>query len=453
MSCAGAPIRNPLTRRLEGILDLTCYWRDANPLMRVVAEKAVRDIEERMLDEAGALERALLTEFLAVRRRGTKPVISVADDILITNRAADRLLQGEDRDLLRAYLAELPRSARPAYRLNLSSGQVVRLHSRPVRGEAGLTGAVVEIDEAVEPRQRGTPPPVPAARLPGLAGDSIVWRRTCQAVTRRCRGGQWIVLTGEPGVGKLALAQAAHRHVRPRAPLHVFDLAQTAEEAGWSTQAAAAMAEAGTCVVLRHIDRAAPRSVERLAGLLADTAGRGGRAWVVATVVADTPLDTDHDILRHFAAAVRVPPLRHHANDIPEIVAALLRRHAPGKEISLAPEALRTLMHREWPGNVRQLDEVLRVGLTRRRSAQIHPDDLPAAHFAEASRVLTPMEWMERDAIVHALLEAEGDKAEAAARLGISRATIYRKIRAYGIEVEPRSDEPHRGGRGGAAQA
>lgn len=53
-------------------------------------------------------------------------------------------------------------------------------------------------------------------------------------------------------------------------------------------------------------------------------------------------------------------------------------------------------------------------------------------------RVLTPRETMERDALVHALLETNGDKTEAADLLGISRATMYRKVNTYGVSVAPR---------------
>jgi transcriptional regulator of acetoin/glycerol metabolism len=67
--------------------------------------------------------------------------------------------------------------------------------------------------------------------------------------------------------------------------------------------------------------------------------------------------------------------------------------------------------------------------------------DLPPECWATGKRVLTPLESLECDAIVQALLDAGGNKGEAARALAMSRATIYRKVRDYGI-VLPGSPEP-----------
>ena len=74
--------------------------------------------------------------------------------------------------------------------------------------------------------------------------------------------------------------------------------------------------------------------------------------------------------------------------------------------------------------------------LTRRRTGEITPMDLPEFCHTTSRHVLTPWETLERDAIVNALLETGGDKPKAATMLGISRATIYRKINTYGIMIE-----------------
>ncbi|HEY2666239.1 MAG TPA: helix-turn-helix domain-containing protein, partial [Actinomycetota bacterium] len=132
-----------------------------------------------------------------------------------------------------------------------------------------------------------------------------------------------------------------------------------------------------------------------------------------------------------------VPPLRHRIDDIRELVPHLLERHAPGRRITLAPHALHTLLRGAWPGNVAELEQALRSALARRHTGQITIADLPESCHATSRRVLTEWETLERDAIVRALREAGGDKIKAALRLGISRATIYRKVRAFGIIIEP----------------
>jgi transcriptional regulator of acetoin/glycerol metabolism len=91
------------------------------------------------------------------------------------------------------------------------------------------------------------------------------------------------------------------------------------------------------------------------------------------------------------------------------------------------------LMRAEWPGNTGQLHQVLRTTAARRRSGVVELADLPPECRATTRRVLTPLEAIECDAIVDALLDTHGNKVEAAKQLGMSRATIYRKIHEYGI--------------------
>ncbi|HEV7209802.1 MAG TPA: helix-turn-helix domain-containing protein, partial [Mycobacteriales bacterium] len=82
---------------------------------------------------------------------------------------------------------------------------------------------------------------------------------------------------------------------------------------------------------------------------------------------------------------------------------------------------------------VGQLLQMLKGVVQHRRTGSIQPCDLPPETFTVSRRLLSPLESMERDAIVRSLLDAQGNKAEAARALGMSRATIYRKIHEYGI--------------------
>ena len=91
-----------------------------------------------------------------------------------------------------------------------------------------------------------------------------------------------------------------------------------------------------------------------------------------------------------------------------------------------------------WPGNTEQLWQVLRRVVRRKRSGTIDSDDLPPECWTVSRRLLSPLESMERDAIVQALLDFDGNKVKTAESLGMSRATIYRKIHEYGI-VTPSS--------------
>ena len=77
--------------------------------------------------------------------------------------------------------------------------------------------------------------------------------------------------------------------------------------------------------------------------------------------------------------------------------------------------------------------DVLKHVVQRRRAGSIMPRDLPPECWSVSRRVLSPLEAMERDAIVQSLRDHDGSKIRAARALGMSRATIYRRIHEYGI--------------------
>jgi DNA-binding NtrC family response regulator len=139
------------------------------------------------------------------------------------------------------------------------------------------------------------------------------------------------------------------------------------------------------------------------------------------------------ELLRLFPSTVDLPPLRHHVEDLHELVPHFLAKLSSEGRLSCSPEAMQLLLRTSWPGNVEQLWQVLRRVVMHRRTGSIHPDDLPPECRTVSRRLLSPLESMERDAIVQSLLDSEGNKVKAAESLGMSRATIYRKIHEYGI--------------------
>jgi len=132
---------------------------------------------------------------------------------------------------------------------------------------------------------------------------------------------------------------------------------------------------------------------------------------------------------------VTVPALRHRIEDLDQLVPLLLSRLAPRRTVRCTPDAKRALLGYVWPGNVAQLQAVLREALTRHPAGDIRSEDLPAECFTSCQRVLMPMEALERDAIIAALHRAGGNRLHAAAELGIARSSLYRKIHSYGIDL------------------
>ena len=457
LSCAGAPIRDPLSGRVVGLVDVTCWRSEASLLMSALVSEAAHDIEGRLFEQSGDRERALLQEFLATCRRTKRPVLSLSDDLVITNAGATHLLDPDDHTILRDKAVELTSARREATsEVVLSRGQLARLRCRPVTSRSGIAGAIVEIlvtDAYPLPVRGGAAQRQPAATLdlPGLPGGSSAWRRACQAVLSHSRTRSWLLLIGERGTGKAALVEAAHQQSFPDAPLSVVDAAALGDDLdGWLAKLHDALGDAGGTVLLRHLDRLDPVAMWRVAGVL-DQLGSGARPWVVGTLVSPTSVGAEFQALvERFAASVTVPPLRHRIGDVQDLVPALLERHAPRSGVKCDPEVMQTLLRREWPGNVAELEQVLRAALSHRRSGRISLEDLPGDVHATSRRVLTPLEALERDAIARALINAGGKRAEAAARLGISRATIYRKIRSSGIAIKGTTAGEHGRAAGGA---
>jgi transcriptional regulator of acetoin/glycerol metabolism len=103
----------------------------------------------------------------------------------------------------------------------------------------------------------------------------------------------------------------------------------------------------------------------------------------------------------------------------------------------MLPAAIQALSRNDWVGNISELESVVNAALVGRRTCDLTVRDLPAAYQdVRGRRRLTRMEQVERAAIVSALAAAEGNRTQAARIAGIGRATLYRKMKAYGIDLD-----------------
>ena len=441
-ACAGAPVRHPVTGRVVGVVDLTCWRGDANMMMVTIASGVARRIEELLLEQSGRREVTLLNDYLAACRRGRGAVFALSQDLLMMNDRARELFDPADQGpLLAEAAAALAEGRTHPLLVDLPSGSTARVLCRPSWSDVGGGGGVLQVQLIAD----GSPPPrVTAASpaLPAAVGSAPLWVKCCQAVDRHFRAREWLVLEGEPGTGKTTLARATHQRRTPAAHLRVFDASQAGPR--WLAELTDELENSnGGTLVLAHIDRLdadAVLAVSDALDPLRETID-SERPWVVATVDTGAGDPTSgagavwRELLAHFPSTVEVPPLRHHVEDVAELVPYLLTRLTRGTELRCSAEAMRVLMRNRWPGNVEQLYQVLRKIVTKRRTGVVTAADLPAECRAVTRRVLTPLEAIECDAIVDALLDAAGNKAEAARHLGMSRATIYRKIRGYGISM------------------
>jgi two-component system response regulator HydG len=142
---------------------------------------------------------------------------------------------------------------------------------------------------------------------------------------------------------------------------------------------------------------------------------------------------------------LRIPPLRERKQDIPLLIGNVLERinRATQMPHSVGDDALRLMLNYDWPGNVRELENCIERACTTCSLPTIHIADLPTQlrNFQAQAKppmpacdgeTITSIAELERQAILHAIEMLQGDKLEAARRLGIGKTTLYRKLKEYG---------------------
>ena len=295
-------------------------------------------------------------------------------------------------------------------------------------------------------------------------------REALRLAARVAKTDATVLVTGESGAGKDALASFIHKNsARSSGPLVKIDCAALpselieselfGHERGAFTGATGARpgrleAAAGGTLVL---DEIAHLSVEAQAKLLRVIERReferlGGRRTIKvdARVVALTNVDLEDAVRRRAfrpdlfyrlnVVHIRVPPLRERPEDVKPLARGLLktfvRKH--GRPASrLSREAAALLGNYEWPGNVRELSHVLERAVIVADGEEVTAEDLPAplrasvASAAKRGRRPTLAE-VEADYVADTLRAAGGNKSEAARLLGISRKSLYERLARKG---------------------
>jgi DNA-binding NtrC family response regulator len=155
---------------------------------------------------------------------------------------------------------------------------------------------------------------------------------------------------------------------------------------------------------------------------------------------------------------ISLPPLRERRSDIPILAAFFLERLAPGRGLQLSGNAMKALLAYDWPGNVRELENCLERAVALGDQRILEVNDLPPSitHAEIQAEALdspevsgratdlhaTDLGDIERATIERVFSQVRGDKTLAGKMLGISRATLYRKLKRYhigGREEPPQS--------------
>lgn len=442
-SCAGVPVRHPIRGAILGVLDLTSWAHLPGGMLTALAKAAARQIEAELLSRASRRELAMFQAYLEASQRPGAVVLAMGSSALMMNERMRLTLGPDEQQALVGYATEMlrPAGATTARTVELPSGRCAHIRCIPVGSGADYAGAVfsVRLLRRDVHRLLARTPASEVARPsspPGLAGSSPPWLRCVELVRSGYEAGDWLALAGEPGTGKQALLRAVHLQHNPAHSFRVLKPPARAEATAWADELSAVLSTTTAMVVIAHAETLEGEAARALVSRLRDLRSGPGVSRPARVAVTITSKGAwEGELAAVFPTVIEVPPLRHHLDDLRELSTRLLARAAGDTHLVLSESALAQLARLDWPGNIAQLGELLAQAAKRRRFGTIELGDLPAEARTAGHRRLTPIEALERDAIVQALLSSSQSPGKAAAELGISRATIYRKLRRYGISL------------------
>jgi len=321
--------------------------------------------------------------------------------------------------------------------------------------------------------------------LDGIIGTSSGMQDVLRMISRLKDTRTPVLISGESGTGKELVARAIHfRGMMAQTPFvavdcgalvptlmesEMFGYEKGAFTGAMKSKKGLFQAANGGSIFLDEIGELPLEMQAKLLRVLQEKevrpVGSNDRHAVDVRVIAATNRDLESayrtgtfrkDLyFRLNVVTVHIPPLRERRADIPMLVHYFLNRYTPTKPLQVTAAAMKSLLQYDWPGNVRELENCIARAVTLGDQETIDVQDLPPAIRSEqpASSEMTPLDAaslsttalaeMERMTILRVFEQAHGDKALAGKMLGISRATLYRKLKRYKIAPRgnPEQDE------------
>jgi DNA-binding NtrC family response regulator len=314
--------------------------------------------------------------------------------------------------------------------------------------------------------------------LDGIIGTSANIQDVLRMISRLKDTRTPVLISGESGTGKELVARAIHfRGTMAQTPFvavdcgslvptlmesELFGYEKGAFTGATKTKSGLFQAANGGTIFLDEIGELPLEMQAKLLRVLQEKeirpVGSNDQVAVDVRVIAATNRDLEaayrdgtfrKDLyFRLNVVTVHLPALRDRRSDIPMLVHHFLDRYAAGGNLQVTPAAMKSLLHYDWPGNVRELENCIARAVTLGDHQIIDVSDLPPAIRTEqpsaapastqdaASLSTTALAEMERMTILRVFEQANGDKALAGKMLGISRATLYRKLKRYNIPVK-----------------
>jgi DNA-binding NtrC family response regulator len=305
-----------------------------------------------------------------------------------------------------------------------------------------------------------------------LVGRAPEMEKLYRIIAKASQSAHPVLILGESGTGKELVAKSIHYtgpfRDKPFIPVDCGSLVPTLIESelfghvrGAFTGATnakdglLAIAEGGTV----FLDEIGDLPIDLQAKLLRAIqekeirpVGSVKRIPINVRILAATNRDLEHAVaegtfrrdlyFRLNVLTLRIPPLRERRQDIPLLVAHFLERMGrdAGAEKTISDEALKVLLNYDWPGNIRELENCLERSCALASANEIQVRDLPTTVYSapvevlgntQPSGAIVPIAELERQTILNALAQVNGDKMLAARLLGIGKTTLYRKLKEY----------------------
>ena len=305
----------------------------------------------------------------------------------------------------------------------------------------------------------------------GIVGRAPEMEKLYRIIAKAANSAHPVLILGESGTGKEMVARSIHYsgpfRDKPFIPVDCGSLVPTLIEselfgyvkgaftgASQAKDGLMAIAEGGTV----FLDEVGELPVDLQAKLLRAIqekeirpVGSTRRVPINLRILAATNRDLEQGVMqgtfrrdlyfRLNVLSLRIPALRERRQDVPLLVSHFMERmvRESGREKILTDEALKAMLAYDWPGNVRELENCLERTCAFTSGPLIHVTDLPreiAKAEPESSNgngqhKIIPMAELERQTILSAITELNGDKLQAARLLGIGKTTLYRKLKDY----------------------
>ncbi len=317
-----------------------------------------------------------------------------------------------------------------------------------------------------------------------IVGNSPKMQEVYKIVGKVAKADATVLITGESGTGKELVAEALHynstRRAGPLVKVSCAALPETLLEAelfghekgsftGALTQRRGRfeLADKGT-IFLDEIGEMSLQTQTKLLRVLQDRKIERVGSAVPIKVDIRVICATNKDLQKHVeqnrfrddlfyrlnVINIHMPPMRERKEDIPALVEHFLAKHrysATAQPAAISEEALRRLMEYDWPGNVRELENVIERAVVLSRGQVITSRELPFGDHEEGREEAEGAEEVpadrsffkrsvaqfEKDLIMKALRDANGNRSKAAEMLGIYRRLLYAKIKEYALEGYP----------------